>query len=198
MKSVLLFSFLLGGGTGWAAANLVSSDRFLLKILDQTVSLQDFQYQTRNLNALQCVYEDAFIVQYFEKKFIEELELFLKNFPKTDEEVSRYMQQHTDLLHKARHFFKVLRYAEDQKLLITPKLTDIIHQGTKENKCDSEILHKDTLKTNFQSLLRMELYLRSRYAGQLKNSNQDFKTIRPSIDLFVESLDKQFAHEYFW
>lgn len=195
MKLVLLFSLLIGGARG---AVLVSSDRFLLKILDQTVSIQDFQYQLRNLKALNCIYEDAFVVRYFEKQFISELEVFLGGFPKADEEVARYMQKHAELLHKVRHYFKVLRYAEDQKLLITSKLTDIIQQGTKENKCDTDVLRKDTLKTNFQGLLRMELYFRSRYAGQLKSSNQDFKTVKSSIDLFVESLDKQFAHEYFW
>ncbi len=196
LKSALLFSLLLGGGV--RAAVQVSSDRFLLKVIDQTISLQDFNYQARNLKALNCIYDDSFVIQYFEKKFLNDWNLFLKNFPTGNEQVSRYMHQHVELLKKVRHFFKILRYADDQKLVVSPELTSLIQKSAKENKCDLDVLYNDTLKTNFLSLLRMELYFRSRYTGQLKNSSVSFNTVRPSIDLFVESLDKQFAHEYFW
>jgi hypothetical protein len=45
--------------------------------------------------------------------------------------------------------------------------------------------------------MEMELYLRARYGGQYKTS-QRFEAVRSSIELFVESLDKQFTHEYYW
>ncbi|MBA2403183.1 MAG: hypothetical protein H0V66_00305, partial [Bdellovibrionales bacterium] len=67
-----------------------------------------------------------------------------------------------------------------------------------ENNCQKAILHKDSLKTNFKALIEMELYLRSRYEGQLRSNKRNFDIIRPSIDLFVDSLDKQFPHEYYW
>ncbi|HXH74465.1 MAG TPA: hypothetical protein VNJ08_05845 [Bacteriovoracaceae bacterium] len=195
-KLVLLCSSLFIGGSN--AAELVSSDRFLLKIIDQTISLQDFNFQARNLAALNCVYEDAFVVQYFSKGLIKEWSDFLKKFPSGDLEASKYMHEHEPLLKKLRHFYKVLRYADDQKLAITPEVTKLIRASTKENKCDADVLYKDTLKTNFLSLIRMELYFRSRYGGQIKQGNRSFETVRPSIDLFIESLDKQFAHEYYW
>jgi hypothetical protein len=185
----------MGGGQ---ASTLVSSDRFLLKVLDQTLSLQDFQYQSRNLKALSCVFEDAFIVEYFGKAFIKEWALFLEKFPTADQEVSKYLSDRAELLKKIRYFFKVLRYSEDQKMVVTPQITELMRKGTKERRCDKEILYKDSLKTNFLALLRLELYFRSRYGGQLNHTTQKFSTVRPSIDLFIESLDKQFSHEYFW
>ena len=178
-------------------AEVISSDRFLIKILDRTVSLQDIQYQLRNLKALRCVYEDAFVVRFFEKNFIKELDKFLNNFPEKDAEVRRYLHRHEGILKDIRHLFKMLRYSEDQKTIVSPGLTKLIRESAKENNCDANVLYKDTLKTNFISLMETELYLRSRYGGQLKNSSQ-FDSIRQSIDLFVESLDKQFAHEYYW
>jgi hypothetical protein len=193
-KLVLLFSLLSGGA--WAQS-LITSERFLLKIIDRTVSLFDFQYQQRNLRALHCIYDDSLVVQYFGRPFVKEFEVFLKDFPQKDDEVRRYLIQHEELLKKIRHYFKILRYSEDQKTQVSPKLTKVVREATRENRCDKEVLHKDTLKTNFISLLQMELYFRSRYAGQLKSS-RGFEAIRPSIDLFVESLDKQFQHEYFW
>src|SRR5690606_28231623 len=92
-----------------SAQKVVSSDRFLLRILDQAISLQDFHYQSRNLKALNCVYPDAYVIQYFQKSFIKEWNTFLDKFPKRDEEVSKYMHQNADELKKIRHFFKLLR-----------------------------------------------------------------------------------------
>ncbi len=98
---------------------------------------------------------------------------------------------------KTRSFFKMLRYSEDQKTEVSKSLTKLIRQSSTENKCNQEVLYRDTLKTNFMSLMEMELYLRARYGGQLK-TNQRFEAIRSSIELFVDSLDKQFNHEYYW
>lgn len=192
-KFLLLFNILIGG----AAAEVVSSDRFLLKILDRTISLSDVQFQQRNIEALNCIYDDAFVVKFFEKSFAKDLQKFLKDFPKTDEEIRRHLHGNEALLKKIRHFFKMLRYSEDQKTDVNPKLTKLIRESAKENKCNSEVLYKDTLKTNFIALMEMELYLRARYGGQVK-SNENFEAIKPSIELFVESLDKQFPHEYYW
>jgi hypothetical protein len=196
-KFLLLFNLLLIGGLK-AQTELVSSDRFLFKILDRAISFQDIVYQLRNVQALDCIYSDSLVVAYFEKSFIKELEQFVKKFPTTDDEVVKYLHNQTNVLTKLRHFFKILRYSEDQHKKISTGLTKIIREGTKENKCGADILHKDSLKTNFKSLFEMELYMRSRYEGQLRSNKRNFDFIRPSIDLFVDSLDKQFAHEYYW
>ena len=193
-KFLLPFNIVLIGGL---FASEVSSDRFLFKILDRTISYQDISFQLRNIKALDCVYDDALVIQYFEKSFMQELDTFIKNFPTKDEEVRRYLHGNEKILKKTRLFFKMLRYSEDQKNEVSPALTKIIRESAKENKCNSEVLYKDTLKTNFIALMEMELYLRARYGGQMKN-DKGFETVRSSIELFVESLDKQFGHEYYW
>ncbi|WPU66314.1 hypothetical protein [Peredibacter starrii] len=137
------------------------------------------------------------VVQFFEKSFIKDLDGFVKDFPQGDDEVRRFMHSRANELKKIRYFFKMLRYSEDQKNEMSPKLAQVIREGTLEQKCGAGVLHKDTLKTNFIGLFELELYLRARYGGQLKNNNK-FESIRPSIELFVESLDKQFGHEYYW
>jgi hypothetical protein len=192
-KSVLLSNLLVGGLYG----AVVSSDRFLIKILDRTVSFQDIEFQLRNVKALSCVYDTSMVVQYFEKGFIQELNQFVKKFPKDEIEIKRYLHNNQDILKKVRLYFKMLRYAEDQKAEVSGNLMNILREGVMENKCDKEVLYKETLKTNFLALVELELYLKARYGGQLKN-NQRFDTVRSSIDLFVESLDKQFNHEYYW
>ncbi len=175
----------------------MSSDRFLIKILDRTVSLQDIQFQLRNIKALNCIYDDSLVIQFFGIGFIQDLNQFMMKFPTSDDEVRKYLHGNQSMLKKLRHFFKILRYSEDQQNEISPELSRLIREATQENKCDPKVLHKDTLKTNFKNLLEMELYFRARYANQIKG-NQRFETIRGSIELFVDSLDKQFAHEYYW
>jgi hypothetical protein len=194
-KSVLLYSLFVGG---LHAQELISSDRFLIKILDRTVSFLDIEFQERNLRALNCIYPESMVLGYFEKGSLKQMEDFTRNFPTEEEKVKPYLHSHEIILKKIRHYFKMLRYSEDQNSKVTPEISDLVRQGTKENKCGSDVLYKDTLKTNFISLLKLELYLRSRYGGQLKSSKRGFEAIRPSLDLFVDSLDKQFGHEYFW
>ncbi len=183
---------------GLHAQELVSSDRFLIKILDRAVSFQDISYQLRNLKALDCIYTDALVILYFDKSYVTDLDKFVTNFPDKDEAVSKYLHDHSDLFKKIRYFFKMLRYSEDQNKKVSVDLTKLIREGTRENNCQKTILHKDSLKTNFKALIEMELYLRSRYEGQLRSHKRNFDIIRPSIDLFVDSLDKQFPHEYYW
>jgi hypothetical protein len=192
LKLALLSNLLIGG----LSAKVVSSDRFILKILDQTISVQDVRFQLRNLEALNCVYEDSFVVQYFGASFISQLNDFAKGMPEGDEMARSYLHQKVELLKRIRFFFKMLQYSKDQKSVVSTKLKDLIRESTKENKCHQDVLYKDTLKSNFIELMEMEIYLRSRYGSQLKT--HQFDSIRPSIELFIESLDKQFTHEYYW
>ena len=176
---------------------LVSTDRYLMKILDRTLSFQDATYQLRNVKALDCIYDDSLVIRYFGKGFIQQLSKFIKDFPQENAAARTYLHANEDTLKQIRLFFKMLRYTEDQKTKVSPDLAKLIREGTKDNRCESAVLYKDTLKTNFISLLQMELYLRSRYGGQLKSA-RSFDAVKPSIDLFVESMDKQFPHEYYW
>lgn len=192
-KSVLLYSFLIGG----ASASVVSSDFFLIKILDRSVSYQDIAFQLRNIKALSCIDDDSVLIRYLHKSFIKDLDTFIAKFPKEDLERRRYLHKNDKILEKTRFLFKMLRYSEDQKAEVSPALTKLLRESTKENNCNKEILYKDSLKTNFIELMELEIYLRARYGEQIKKSRH-FDVVRPSIDLFVESLDKQFGHEYYW
>ncbi len=134
---------------------------------------------------------------YFQKSFLPELKKFLADLPDDTKALRTYLHEREATLKKVRTFFKMMRYSEDQKGNVSPELQKLIREGTKENKCGTAVLYKDTLKTNFIALLQMELYLRTRYGNQMKTS-KNFEEVRSSVDLFVESLDKQFPHEYYW
>jgi hypothetical protein len=194
LKLALLFSV-----SNYALSEtILVSDRLVLKIVDQVYSLQDFKYQSRNLSTLKCVFSDSVIVSYFTPDFIAEFRDFVGNYPKTYSELEKYYDKKDKLLKKIRYFFKGIKYSEDQKLVVSDEVETLVRESTKINKCDSEILKTNGLKSNFVSLLRLELYLRSRYlAGDLSSKKKDFGLLKSSIDLFIDSLDKQFSHEYF-
>lgn len=147
---------------------------------------------------MNCIFEDSVVILYFQKSFISDLEVFLKDFPQENEKVIEYLHKHEDVLKQSRIFFKMLRYSEDQSKVIGTKLIEVIQETTKSNQCGTGILFKETLKTNFKTLLELELFLRARFESQLKSENKRIDIIRSSIDLFVDSIDKQFIHEYFW
>lgn len=193
LKLVLLFSLLIGG----SHAKVVSSDRFILRVVDRIISVQDLKYQSRNLKVLSCAYEDSFVIQYFGSRTIKDLQSFVQHLPETNESVRNYLHQQEKSLSSIRKLFKLLRYSEDQKTTVSQNVIKLIRESIQSNHCNLKILHKDSLKTNFIGLLEVELYLRARYGSQLK-AGQKFDLIKPSIDLFIESLDKQFYHEYFW
>ncbi len=137
------------------------------------------------------------IIRYFGKGFALDMSRFVKGIPLDSKQVSVYLHSHQELMKKMRIFFKLLRYADDQQTSVGDEIRSLIRDSAKENKCNTEILYKDDLKSNFKQLLRLELYLRGRYGSQLQDK-RSFESIKQSMELFMDSLDKQFSHEYFW
>jgi hypothetical protein len=176
---------------------VLTSERFIFRIVDQSIGISDINFQLRNLQGLDCVNHQSLIVRYFGKGFPLEMTKFLKDLPLDSAQVPAYLHVHQELLKKMRIFFKLLRYADDQQTTISLDIRKLVRESAKEYKCNTEILYKDDLKSNFKQLLRLEMYLRGRYGSQLADK-RSFESIKQSMELFMDSLDKQFAHEYFW
>lgn len=176
---------------------VLTSERFIFRVVDQSVGVSDLKYQLRNLQGLDCVNHQSLIIRYFGKGFAFDMDRFVREIPQDSKQVSDYLHKHQELLKKMRIFFKLLRYADDQQTSVSVDVRKLVRESAKENKCNTEILYKDDLKSNFKQLLRLEVYLRGRYGSQLEDK-RSFESIKQSMELFMDSLDKQFAHEYFW
>jgi hypothetical protein len=194
LKLVLLFNLQVIQ----ASPVIVSSDRLILKIGDQVYSLSDMKYQVRNLKALDCIYDGGVIVRYFGKEFIRQLDEFVNDYPESPQNRESYFKNKEPLLKQVRLLFKGIKYAEDQKLMLTETVEGLIRESASLNKCDSSVLKENSLKANFISLLRLELYLRSRYSStNMKSKAENYKILNESMNLFIESIDKQLPHEFF-
>lgn len=191
-KFLLLFNLFILPVRGYSQA----SDRFLFKVVDKTISVRDLHFYLRNFQALDCAYPGSITFDYFGKDFIKNWQSFLKGLPQQSKEISRYLYDQEEFLKKLRLFFKLVRYSGDQRAEITPELNALMIEAMKVNKCSQDIFYKDRLKTSFYNVLKVELYLKSRYGSQL-NDSQNASSVKSSIDLFMESLDKQFHHEFY-
>lgn len=195
-KFLLLFSQVSYAAPS-SQEKVLTSERFIFKIVDQSVGISDVKFQLRNLQGLDCVNNQSLIIRYFGKGFALGMSRFVKDLPQDSNLVSPYLHKHQELLKKMRLFFKLLRYADDQQTSVGQDIRKLVRESAKEYKCNTEILYKDDLKSNFKQLLRLEMYVRGRYGSQLAD-NRSFESIKQSMDIFMDSLDKQFGHEYFW
>ena len=191
-KFLLLFNLILIPVMGYSS----TSDRFLLKIVDKTISLKDIEFQLRNFEALECAYPASIINDYFGAKFPQNWQNFIKKMPQESKEVSLYLHTQDDFLKSLRRYFKLLRYSHDQRGEVSRDLKSLMKESMMSHKCSKDVFYKKRLKTSFLDLLKAELYLKSRYGNQLQDV-RNASTVKDSIDLFMESLDKQFYHEYY-
>lgn len=191
-KFLLLFNLILIPIQGFSQ----TSDRFLIRIVDKTISLKDLHFELRNLKALNCAYPNSIIRHYFGAEFLGRWQNFLNKMPTETKKVSLYLYDQDPFLKELRLYLKLLRYSQDQRAEVTPELNEIMMESLRVNNCGKDIFYKNRLKTTFYAVLRSELYLKSRYGNQLSDS-RNAGSVKSSIDLFMESLDKQFYHEYY-
>lgn len=182
----ILMSFSL-----WGA----QKDRFLFRVADQVVSLQDLKLTDEDFSALQCHLDDSLILEYlgsgFRKKLHENVLLL--------EKLEGPLGAHRPLvifLASMRQVWKLLNYVDAQEVAITPELEKSI---LAPSKCPSVTGTDKKMIASFKRWLRVEIYLRSRYAQNGMDQRPERKEKRfQSINLFIDSLDKQIVHEDFW
>ena len=196
MRSALpfksLFLFLLSVSSVFAADR---SDRFLFRVVDQVVGLQDLRLTDADLSALQCHFSDSLLIEYVGPGFISQLHEVIPQL----ETLKTPLREKLPLvifLSSVRQGWKLLSYIDGQEVQITSELEKGL---LKPSKCPRVQGERQKLRASFRRWLRVEIYLRSRYAqGGISNDKGKIEKRFQSINLFVDSLDKQLVHEDFW
>lgn len=170
-------------------------DRFLFRVGDQVVSVQDFVLTDADFDALQCHLPDSLVIEYvgagFQKKLHESVA--------TLDGLKTPLKENTPLvifISSMRQIWKLLSYVDSQEVAIAPQLEKGFLQPS---KCPTVAGSDKKMRASFRRWLRVEVYLRSRYAptGVKDEAGRKGKRFQ-SISLFVDSLDKQVGHEDFW
>lgn len=201
MISLVLSSSVIASTISATKKDILSQDRYFFKIINTVISQKDLSYLERNLKVLKCVFETPVLTDLFSSELVKNLSHFLTQLPSShkidDQKVRDKLKSHEKMMKKLRMLFKLLLYVKNQSILIRPQMIQLVRSTIKENKCSEDVFYKKSLKTNFLELLKLEIYLKSRYGTQMKK-NDEIDVTKASLSTFVESLDKQYSHEYFW
>ena len=178
-----------------SAAPTGQKDRFLFRVADQVVSVQDLKLTDADFSSLACQLPDSLLLEHVGDGFRKKLH----------ESVARLDTLTTPLggetpliifLASVRQIWKLLTYIDTQDVSIS---SDLEKSFLGASQCPSIMGPDKKMRASFRRWLRVEVYLRSRY-GQGKISQEKGRKEKrfQSISLFVDSLDKQVVHEDFW
>lgn len=170
-------------------------DRFLFRVADQVISLQDLRLADDDFVALKCHLPDSLVLEFLGSSFQKRLHENVLVLEKLDGQLGENRPL-VIFLASIRQIWKLLNYVDTQEVTITSELEKSL---LAPSKCPSIASSDKKLKASFKRWLRVEIYLRSRYAQNGIDQKVEKKEKRfQSINLFIDSLDKQIAHEDFW
>lgn len=170
-------------------------DRFIFRVADQVVSLQDLKSTDQDWSALRCHLPDSLIIEYVGEAFRKKLQENIGVLEKLDKPLGANAPL-TIFLGSMRSFWKLLTYIDNQEVGLLPELEKTF---LRSSHCPSVEGEPKKLRASFRRWLRVEIYLRSRYGqGDISKDGERIQKRHQSISLFVDSLDKQVTHEDFW
>jgi hypothetical protein len=164
-------------------------------VSEQVVGVEDLAQAHVDLTALQCHFPDALLVEYLGEGFLAKL----AKEAGTLASLSTPLGEQTPLVifvSAVRQKWKLMVYVDSQEVDITADL----ESGLLKSKSCAKLATSDgKMRGSFRRWLRVEIYLRSRYGQGITAADSSRKERRlQSINLFVDSLDKQVSHEDFW
>ncbi|MFP5491535.1 MAG: hypothetical protein ACLGG0_08545 [Bacteriovoracia bacterium] len=184
---ILLSSLLLMGAT--------VKDRYLFRVTETVVGVHDLEVAVDDLKALECRFPDSLLMSWLGDGFSPKLKKVTAELLQSQESVSK---DHSKVifLSMVRQMWKVLVFTDTQDVVLKPELEK---QVINVAGCPTVLFTKKEMRDSFKRWLKVEIYLRSRYAPGGITENKEWRAKRlNSIAQFVDSIDKQMSHENFW
>jgi len=170
-------------------------DRYLFRVGDTVVGAHDLEQAYQELTALQCRFSDALLETWSNDGFRSKLKKVNDKLVASTAPLSED-QNSIIFLSSMRQLWKLLIYVNGQEVAMSSDLQKSI---VNVPGCPKITLSGGKVRDSFQRWLRVEIYLRSRYApGGLVNTKDWREKRLQSINQFVDSIDKQLSHENFW
>ncbi len=188
LQSSFVFLILLSS----ASAEL--KDRFLFRINDSVVASHDLEQAHKDLRALSCRFSDSLLMAYLTPEYLPKLKSSIDQLSKLTNSLSSENNL-LIFLSSVRQNWKLLAYIDSQEVGLTSELEKQVQNFP---GCPSVMFNKK-VRDSFKRWLRVEIYLRSRFAPTGIQTGSEWRAKRiNSISQLIESLDKQMAHENFW
>lgn len=169
-------------------------DKYLFRLSDKVVGLHDLEEAQQDLSSLQCIFPDSLVGAYTGDAFRNKLKATIVILSQSEKPLS---QDNNSIifLSSVRSLWKLFVYVESQDVNLNQ---DLENQIMREKGCP-HTSSRGKMRDSFRRWLRVEVYLRSRYAPTgIGRTTEWLSKRQQSITQFVDSLDKQLPHENFW
>lgn len=191
----ILLSPFLRASTQQAKAFI--ADKLVFKVAGEVFALTDLKkYHTQFLN-LKCYYPDSILFEVFSTKMVN----------KADKELFSHVKhpfsgRQTVYFYGVLSFYKLMLYTRSYSVDVKESLKKYFYHIGKKNKCDlTTYLESGDLRKEFEDLLKMEIFLRSRFLSTQKTNNiesEEFKKATKSVQELVKSIEAQVDQEIYW
>lgn len=171
-------------------------ERFLFRVGEEVVSLNDLMQAEKDIAALHCRFDDSLFLAHLGDKFSVQLHQLNSSLEDVTKSI-RDNKADTVFLTRVRQNWKLLSFVDTQDVALTPQLED----ATKAvSGCPPITDTAGKMRSSFRRWLRAEIYLRSRYGGSDHGSSKKeaMEKRLQSVGFFLETLEKQVSHEDFW
>lgn len=206
MKDINIKVLLLGGlfftqiSNTFAESTKVFSDAFIYKISDQVYSIKDLQKVNKNFKTLKCYYSQSLLLKVFDDLIVmgKSKNLFnVKDYTKTP-----YSKKQIEYFEKSLKLFKLKYYSDSHKTPVKKEVVKAFYLASKQLSCDKSVFEGTSeFRSDFNDLMRMEIFLRSRYLPEEKSGKKTKSDINQAvlgIKTLLNSIDKQVSEETFW
>lgn len=173
------------------------SDKLVFKVAGEVFALSDLKkYHTQLIN-IKCFYPDSVLFEVFSSKMINKFKKDLFNHRRHP-----FSGRQTVYFYGILPFYKLMLYTRSYSVEVKESLKKYFYHIGKKNKCDlTTFLDSGNLRKEFEDLLKMEIFLRSRFLSNQKPSkieNEEFKKAVKSVQELVNSIEVQVDQEIYW
>jgi len=170
-------------------------DRYLFRLGEVVVGVNDLAQGHADLVALRCRFPDTFLEAWTSPSYLTKSKATVAKLASATTPLGQD-QSSIIFLASLRQLWKLLVYVDGQEVTISK---DLEKQIINTSGCPSVTMSGGKMRDSFRRWLRVEVYLRARYAPSGMKSEKDWREKRLlSISQFADSVDKQLNHENFW
>ncbi len=165
------------------------ADVFLFRIVDTVYSLNESKAIYQDLKILKCIYPESLLKDVF--KGVISSGADKKLFKVKDYTKKRYSRDQIFFFKRLIRFAKLKSYIQSHKVNLNSNLDNLFYQSALKNKCSLSVFGpKKKFESKFLQLVRMEIFLRSRYVLDEKKLAKD-QTAAQGVKSLIKSIENQ-------
>ena len=176
------------------SGQILLQDKFIFKVSNEIFSLKDIQRNHQGLKQLKCVYPESLTYAIF----INEVKRARQEFFEFSQDFS---QKQIEYFKSLMSFYKLYVFSENSDVKVNQSLIKYLKIAAKENGCDKKVFNGEDFNPSFFKLIKLEVFVRSRFLATEKNSQGNTTNSQKAIVAvrnLIASINEQIESEVFW